>query len=169
MKLLIPIILLFCTLFNPILSGQANQKNRVIILTDIEADPDDTQSLVRLLLYSNEIDIKGIIATTSCWHKNRVNPESIEKVINAYDKVQPNLNKHENGFPDGDELLKLVKQGLPVYGMLGVGEGKDSQGSDWIIKILEEDDDRSLWISTWGGVNTLAQALYKIKNSKTEK
>ena len=42
-------------------------QHRVIILTDIEADPDDTQSLTRLLLYSNEIEIKGIIATTSCW------------------------------------------------------------------------------------------------------
>ncbi len=35
-------------------------KNRVIILSDIEADPDDTQSFVRLLLNSNEIDIKGM-------------------------------------------------------------------------------------------------------------
>jgi len=39
------------------LIAQATQKNRVIVLTDIEADPDDTQSLVRLLLYSNQIDI----------------------------------------------------------------------------------------------------------------
>jgi hypothetical protein len=51
-----------------VLHGQENiKKNRVIILTDIEADPDDTQSMVRLLLYSNQIDIKGLIATTSCW------------------------------------------------------------------------------------------------------
>ena len=66
--------------------SQSNQKNRVIILTDIEADPDDTQSLVRLLLYSNQIDIKGIIATTSCWLTNEVHPESIKKVIEAYSK-----------------------------------------------------------------------------------
>jgi hypothetical protein len=61
-----------------------------------------------------------------------------------------------------------VKQGLPKYGMLGVGDGKDSEGSDWIIKVLEEKDERPLWISVWGGVNTLAQALYKIKNTKSE-
>ncbi|MCW8850942.1 MAG: DUF1593 domain-containing protein [Melioribacteraceae bacterium] len=143
-----------------------NQNNRVIVLTDIEADPDDTQSLVRLLLYSNQIDIKGIIATTSCWHKNMVNPESIEKVINAYNEVQPNLIKHEKGFPKAEDLLKLVKQGLPKYGMLGVGDGQDSEGSEWIIKILEEKDERPLWISVWGGVNTLAQALHKIQNTK---
>jgi hypothetical protein len=52
--------------------------------------------------------------------------------------------------------------------MLGVRKGKDSEGSDWIIKVLEEKDERPLWISVWGGANTLAQALYKIKNTKTE-
>jgi len=159
----ISLILSFHSLY-----AQQNQKNRVIILTDIEADPDDTQSLVRLLLYSNEIDIKGIIATTSCWHKTRVDPESIIKIIQAYGKVQPNLNKHEAGFPEADALLKKVKKGLIKYGMLGVGDGKNSEGSDWIIKVLEEKEDRPLWISVWGGVNTLAQALNKIKNTKTE-
>lgn len=145
------------------------QKNRVIVLTDIEADPDDTQSLVRLFLYSDQIDIKGIIATTSCWLTSEVNPESIEKVIEAYGKVQPNLLKHEAGYPDASTLLMIVKQGLPIYGMKGVGEGMDSEGSDWILQILEQEDERPLWISTWGGVNTLAQALYKIKNTKTDK
>jgi 5S rRNA maturation endonuclease (ribonuclease M5) len=148
--------------------AQANQRNRVIILTDIEADPDDTQSMVRLLLYSNEIDIKGLIATTSVWKKTSVAPESIKKIIQAYGKVQPNLMKHEAGFPSAAALLMLVKQGLPKYGMQGVGEGKDSEGSEWIIKVLEEKDERPLWVSIWGGANTLAQTLYKIKNTKTE-
>ena len=147
---------------------QADQLNRVIILTDIEADPDDTQSLVRLLLYSNVIDIKGIIATTSVWKKTSVAPESIKRLVHSYGKVQPKLMEHEAGFPEEEELLSIVKQGLAVYGMLGVGDGKDSEGSDWIIKVLEEDDDRPLWVSVWGGVNTLAQALYKIDKTKSE-
>ena len=155
-------------LFSQSLFAQAHQKNRVVILTDIEADPDDTESMVRLLLYSNEIDIEGLIATTSVWQKNRVAPESIKKIIQAYGKVQPSLIIHEAGFPDAETLLMKVKQGLPKYGMLGVGDGKDSEGSDWIIKVLEEKDERPLWISVWGGANTLAQALYKIKNTKTE-
>ena len=152
----------------PARQSESNIKHRMIVLTDIEADPDDTQSLVRLLLYSNQIDIKGLIATTSCWHKTSVDPESIEKVIQAYGEVRPNLIKHEANFPSAEALLKLVKRGLPKYGMLGVGWGEDSEGSQWIIKELEEDDDRPLWISVWGGVNTLAQTLYKIKNTKTE-
>ena len=168
MRTIFSLIVVSVMLFSQSLGAQSNQQNRVIILTDIEADPDDTQSLVRLLLYSNQIDIKGLIATTSCWHKTRVDPESITKVIQAYGKVQPNLTKHEAGFPDAETLLMKVKQGIAKYGMLGVGDGKDSQGSDWIIKVLEEKDERPLWISIWGGANTLAQALYKIKNTKTE-
>ena len=150
------------------LVGQESKKNRVIILSDIEAEPDDTQSFVRLMLYSNVIDIKGLIATTSIWHKNEVNPESIIKVVEAYGKVQPNLSKHEDGFPNASYLLNLVKKGAPLYGMLGVGKGKDIEGSDWIIAELEKDDVRPLWISVWGGANTLAQALHKIKNTKTK-
>jgi hypothetical protein len=150
------------------ISAQPTQKHRVIILSDIEAEPDDIESFVRLVLYSNVIDIKGMIATTSIWHKNRVDPESIRKVVRAYGKVQPNLLKHEAGFPDEKTLLSLVKQGLPKYGMQGVGDGKDSEGSDWIIKVLEERDERPLWISVWGGANTLAQALDKIKKTKSK-
>jgi hypothetical protein len=51
--------------------------------------------------------------------------------------------------------------------MEAVGEGKDSEGSDWIVKALEKDDDRPLWISVWGGPNTLAQALWKIRKTKS--
>lgn len=149
------------------LYAQPSQKQRVIVLTDIEADPDDTMSLVRLLLYSGEIDIKGLVATTSCWKRTSVAPESIKKVIHAYGQVQPNLVKHEASFPKAEKLLAVVKSGLPKYGMLGVGDGKDSQGSDWIIKVLEEKDERPLWISVWGGVNTLAQSLHKIKATKS--
>lgn len=144
------------------------EKQRIIVLTDIENEPDDSQSVVRLLLYSNQIDIKGIIATTSVHLKNRVAPETIRRIINAYGKVQPNLLKHEPNFPKAERLLFTVKQGLPVYGMNGVGDGKDSEGSEWIIKILDEDDERPLWISVWGGPNTLAQALWKIRKTKSQ-
>lgn len=162
------LILTTFLLFILSLSAQENQKNRLIVLSDIEAEVDDTESFVRLLLYSNEIDIKGLIATTSVWKKTSVAPESIVKLIHAYGKVQPTLLKHEVGFPNPEVLLKLVKQGLPTYGMLGVGDGKDSEGSEWILKVLEEKDDRPLWVSVWGGVNTLAQALYKIEHTKSK-
>ncbi|MDP4224335.1 MAG: DUF1593 domain-containing protein, partial [Bacteroidota bacterium] len=129
---------------------QVIQKNRLIVLSDIEADPDDSQSLIRLLLYSNQIDIEGLIAVTSVHQKSRVAPETMRKIIDAYGKVQRNLLKHEPGFPEAEELLACVKQGLPVFGMDGVGKGKDSEGSEWVIKVLEKDDIRPVWISVWG-------------------
>ena len=168
MKKLLVLIFLLSVALCRFLAAQEQHKQRAIILTDIEADPDDTESMVRLMLYSNVIDIKGFIATTSVHQKKNVHPESIQRVIQAYGKVQANLLKHELGFPTADALLKLVKEGIPEYGMRGVGEGKDSQGSDWIIRILEEKDERPLWICVWGGPNTLAQALYKIKKTKSE-
>ncbi len=167
MRTLLPLIVYLLISISVI--GQVAQKNRVIVLTDIEADPDDTQSLVRLLLYSNEMDIKGIVATTSCWMTGSIHPQSITKVIQAYEKVQPNLVKHRPDYPKATSLYALIKKGLPTYGMKGVGEGMDSEGSDWIIKILEEDDDRPLWISVWGGVNTLAQALFTIEKTKSKR
>ncbi len=48
---------------------------RVVVLTDIEADPDDTQSLVRLMLYTNDLDIQGIVATTSVHMRAAIHPE----------------------------------------------------------------------------------------------
>ena len=104
--------------------AQAHQKHQLIVLSDIEAEVDDTESFIRLLLYSNQIDIKGMVATTSVWKRTSVAPEAIKKLIEAYRKVQPNLLKHEKGFPAADVLLSLVKRGLPVYGMQGVGKGK---------------------------------------------
>ena len=41
------------------------EKSRILILTDIENEPDDAMSMVRFLLYSNQFDVEGIVATTS--------------------------------------------------------------------------------------------------------
>ena len=146
----------------------SHRLNRLIVLTDIKADPDDEQSLVRLVLYANEIDIEGIIATTSTHKRSDPAPEAIRDIIGAYGEVRANLLLHDPAFPAEEALLGLVKTGSPAYGMSGVGKGKRSEGSDWIIEALQKDDDRPLWISVWGGVNTLAQALYDIRANYPE-
>ena len=149
------------------LYAQVKQKCRVIVLTDIEADPDDAESMIRFLTYANEWDIEGIIATTSIHQKTRVAPESIQKILTSYQKVQPNLLKHEKGYPSYEQLVSKVKKGLPVYGMEGTGEGKNSEGSDWIVRILNENDNRPVWFCVWGGTNVLAQALWQIHHSSS--
>jgi hypothetical protein len=141
-------------------------KPRMLVLSDIEADPDDSQTLIRLLLYVNQIDLEGLVATTSVHQKNMVAPQTMHKIIDAYAKVRDNLNKHEAGFPSAKSIQALVKQGLPVYGMAGVGDDKNSEGSDWLVKAIERKDERPLWITVWGGANTLAQALFRLKQTK---
>ena len=143
------------------------EKPRIIVLTDIENEPDDAQSLVRFLTYSNMFDVEGIIATTSVWLRNKTAEWRIYEILEAYKEVQPKLIHHEEGYPSYEELKSVVKTGVPKYGMTGVGEGQDSEGSEWIIKALKKDDTRPLWILAWGGPNCLAQALWKLEQSAT--
>jgi len=84
---------------------ESGKPHRLVVLTDIEADPDDTQSLVRLLLYSNEIDIRGLAATTSIHKRTSVHPDSIRNVIHAYAAVHDNLLKHDADYPTAESLL----------------------------------------------------------------
>ena len=147
-------------------SRAAEGPHRMLVLTDIEADPDDTQSMVRLLLYSDVIDLRGLIATTSTHKRTSVAPESIRAVIRAYAGAHGNLVKHDASYPLPAALEALVKEGRAEYGMGGVGDGKDSEGSEWILRTLEERDDRPLWVTVWGGANTLAQALYTLRATR---
>ncbi|WP_290961586.1 DUF1593 domain-containing protein, partial [Hyphomonas sp.] len=143
-------------------------KHRVVILTDMEADPDDTQSLIRLLLYSNEIDIEALVATTSIWKKKDIRPDSIRTTLGKYGEVYDTLSQHAPDYPTESELQDLVMSGQPGYGMASVGTGQSTEGSDAIIRLLEAEDDRPLWISVWGGANTLAQALHDVRETKSD-
>ncbi|MED5418474.1 MAG: nucleoside hydrolase-like domain-containing protein, partial [Verrucomicrobiota bacterium] len=93
---------------------------RLLVLTDITNEPDDEQSMVRLLCYANELEIEGLIATTSCWLRNRTAPDRIVERIEAYRQVRENLTVHAGGWPEADDLLQTVKQGVPKFGMEGV-------------------------------------------------
>jgi Protein of unknown function (DUF1593) len=148
-------------------AATAADKPRVFVLTDIENEPDDAMSLVRFLTYANQFDIEGLAATTSVHLQNRVAPERIRRIVEAYGKVRDNLEKHEPGFPKADALLARVSEGAAVYGMKGVGEGKDSPASELLIRTVDHDDPRPLWVPVWGGPNVLAQALWKVRATRS--
>jgi hypothetical protein len=147
--------------------AQEEPKRRVLVLTDIENEPDDTQSMIRFLTYSNQWDIEGLVATTSIHQQKRVAPEKIKQLIEAYRKVRPNLLLHEKGYPEADYLIGITKSAFPDFGLNAVGKGKDSEGSEWIIKVVDKKDDRPVWIPVWGGANCLAQALWKVKMTRS--
>lgn len=144
----------------------ATDKPRLIVLTDIGNEPDDSMSMVRLLTYANEFDIEGLVATTSTHLRNATHREMIEARINAYSEVLPNLRVHADGYPDPSQLMSRVRSGSAVYGMSGVGEGKETEASRLIIEAVDRPDPRPVWVTVWGGAADLAQALWTVRATR---
>src|SRR5436305_721824 len=107
--------------------------------------------------------VDGLVATTSTWLRDSPREDLIRRQIDAYSKVRANLVKHARGFPEADQLISVTKTGQSHFGMQHVGAGKTTPGSQQIITAIDRADDRPLWISVWGGANTLAQALTDLR------
>lgn len=132
---------------------------RLFILSDIGNEPDDQMSLVRLLLYANEIDIEGFGATTSIWQRDKVRPDIAAQVISAYGKVAAHLRLHDPAYPTGEALAARIFAGRAGYGMAAVDVDHPSPAALALIEAARRPDPRPLWVSLWGGANTLAEAL----------
>jgi len=149
------------------------QSPRLLITTDIGGDPDDQQSLVRLMVYSNEFDIEGIVTSASGTpgelKETVVRPDLVEEIIRGYQAVYPNLLKHDVIFPAPEYLFSIVKKGNLHRGWENVGNGHDTEGSEWIIRQADKKDNRPLNICIFGGQTDLAQALWKVKNTRSAK
>ncbi len=163
---LAPILMVAAALAGCI-SLTAQTKPRVVVLTDIENEPDDAESMVRFLTYANQWDVEALVATTSIHQQDKVAPGRIREIVGAYAKVRDNLVKNEPGYPEADYLLSVIREGRPAYGMEAVGDGKDSPGSDRIIQVVDRDDPRPVWVLVWGGPNCLAQALWKVRATRS--
>lgn len=150
------------------IAASAPVKPRILILTDIGNEPDDSESLVRLLLYANEFDIAAIVATTSTWQRDRVRTDLIDQRLDAYAQVWPNLVHHADGYPSPDTLRQRRIAGAPLYGMKGVGRGHDTKASAAIIAAVDASSaERPLWVLAWSGVTDLAQALWHIRATRS--
>lgn len=146
---------------------QPPERARLFVLTDIGNEPDDQMSLVRLLLYAQAIDIEGLAAVTSTWLRTTTNAPTLRAIITDYGAVRPNLLRHAAGWPTAGALLGRVVEGVPLYGMAGVGAGHSSAASRAIIAAADRPDPRPLWISAWGGTNALAQALFDVRQTRS--
>lgn len=141
-------------------------KPRVIVMTDIANEPDDQMSMVRLLVYSNQLDLEGLIATTSTWMRQTVRPDVLHTVIAAYAQARPRLEAQAPGYPTAEALDALVVKGQEGYGMAAVAADRVSPGAEAIIKAVDRPDPRPLWVLGWGGTNTLAQALFHVRRTR---
>jgi hypothetical protein len=156
---------------------------RVVVLTDFppldvsmdsgpahkRSDPDDLQSMVRFLLYANELEVEGLVAASATF-ANVANKQNLLDILDRYDAVDENLRQHDARFPAADRLRSVTWQGRS--GTWGkpwqdiIGTGRDSEASEKIIALLEQSDSRPIWFCVWGGSCDLAQALWKIKETR---
>src|SRR5690606_22444948 len=153
--------------------GHANdQRPRLIITTDIGGDPDDQQSLIRLLTYANEFEIEGLIASASGTpgelRQKIVQPQLIRRVVEAYGQVRDNLALHAPGYPAAAQLLERIQPGNPERGEGAIGPEHDTTASRWIIHVVDRPDPRPVYIAIWGGQTDLAQALWRVRHDRDE-
>ena len=162
-------------------------KVRTIITQDAEID--DQNSLRHFLLVCNQVEVQGIVQTSSIFHWQGVagtktlkveerdnfglDPEArfdrpwrwpgtdwMEQEINDYEKVYPNLVRQAEGYPTPDYLRSIIKVGNIGY----MGEMEHStEGSNLIKERLLDVDPRKLYLQVWGGTNTIARALKDIE------
>ncbi|TWT91560.1 DUF1593 domain-containing protein [Stieleria varia] len=152
-------------------SVTADERPRLLVLTDIGGDPDDQQSLVRLMVYSNEFQIEGLVASaagTPGELKQAVTkPELIREIVVAYGEVRENLLRHASGWPDTIAMLSVIKSGNPNRGRKHIGEAHDSEGSQFLIQRVDAGSvDQPLNITIWGGQTDLAQALWRVRKER---
>src|SRR6476620_794186 len=93
-------IFLFCLIFSSVLASAQKPvpvKPRILISTDIGGtDPDDNQSMIHLLMYSDKFTIEGLVSSPSYGKGSK---EEILRMIDLYEKDLPTLKKHNKGFP----------------------------------------------------------------------
>lgn len=164
----ISLSLIFCC---PVLGSD---RPRLAILTDIGGDPDDQQSLIRLMVYANEFEIEALIASASGTPgelgKSVTKPHLIEEIIHAYGETLPNLKRHADGWPEADALLAVVKSGNPLRKRDFIGAIHDTEGSRFLIERIDAGNKSDpLNICIWGGQTDLAQALWRVKQDRGKK
>jgi hypothetical protein len=164
--------LLTAALFAICLPTVADDRPRLAILTDMGGDPDDQQSMIRLMMYSNEFQIELLMATaagTPGELKQAVTrPDLILQIIDGYERVLPNLQRHARNWPEADSLRRRVKSGNPQRGREQIGAEYDTDGSRELVRLVDAGTPRNpLNIAIWGGQTDLAQALWRVKQERT--
>ncbi|MBL8890240.1 MAG: DUF1593 domain-containing protein [Planctomycetaceae bacterium] len=133
------------------------ERLRVIIETDAGGDPDDEQSLVRFLLYSNEWDVEGIICNRARARDGenlntaRTGLEIVRRMVAAYGECHSNLIQHDSQYPAAERLLQRT---VPGY-------SDTDDGVKLIIAAVDSPDPRPIWFMNWGTDHGAAPSCLK--------
>jgi len=192
MNQLNPLVLLFILvcLINSCSEGQDNQEIRPRIVITADPELDDQNSLIRMLMYSTDLRIEGLIYASSGFHwkgdgkgtlweqpnreYNRFgldlcpceswrwaeDERFIHDVVEAYEVVYPNLKTHNKAYPEPQLLKSKIRFGNIEFD----GDiSKDSPGSDLIKSLILDNIPGKLYITAWGGQSTIARSLKSIQ------
>ena len=168
---------------------EAVLKPRLVVCTDIapaDVEPDDMESMVRLMAYADMFEIEALITSVgwNCDPYPKEWAQYLHRVIDAYAKDATNLMRRsdqksflpldqENGsqrigyWPSAEYIRSRAVMGSERGGIKVIGEDNDSPGSQLLIRLADEDDPRPIYVAAWGGANTLAQAIWRVKQTRT--
>ena len=151
-----------------------NQKLKLRTVVTTDGEIDDINSFIRFLLYTNDLDVAGIILTSSMFHYSGTSEKPayrwtgetwIPEMIDRYGQVYDNLIKHDSSYPSPQALHAVYRVG----NISDVGEmTEETAGSNFLLDLILDDDPRPLYIQTWGGTNTTARALKTIQERYQE-
>jgi len=180
------LIVLMC-LTIPMFSYAAPLKPRLVVLTDISTwETDDHESMIRFLVHADLFEIEALILSTG-YSIDTLNDSTksgfinlIHGAVDAYEKDLPNLMKRskqighefddarqEIGYwPSAQYLRDRTMTGSRNRGKQYIGNDNDSPGSNRIIELAAENDNRPIWVTVWGGGNTLAQSIWRVKEDR---
>lgn len=142
-------------------------KPRIFVCTDISNEPDDQESLVRLLVHADQYVVEGLVATTSFWLNDTTYPDHILQVIDAYANVTTNLNAHtDTQFPSADYLRSKVKSSHEVYGLAALQNRTLSSGAALLITAVDASS-QPLYVQLWAGATVLAETLRYVEVTRS--
>lgn len=130
---------------------------RVVVSTDIGGtDPDDNQSMAHLLMYSDRVELEGIISSPSFGEGHK---GEILRMIDLYAEDLDQLAQHYPKLMTPESLRAITKQGRKGAAPMG-GYSEPTEGSEWIVRCAQKEDQRPLYLLVWGGLEDVAQALH---------
>ena len=117
------------------------KKPRILISTDIGGtDPDDNQSLVHFMMYSDLFNIEGIVSSPSFGNGSK---QEILRMIDIYAKDYAKLKRKNPRLLSPKRLPKLcaqVRKGLAPY----CGYDKPTEGSELIVQQVKRKEARQI-------------------------
>ena len=174
---------------NALQAAENDLKPRLVVCTDIapaDVEPDDMESMVRLMAYADMFEIEALITSVgwNCDPYPAEWAEYLQRVIEAYRKDVPKLmrrsgqqefmpledeNKQQyiGYWPSADYVKSRAVMGSIHGGIKAIGADNDSPGSELLIRLADEDDTRPIYVAAWGGANTLAQAIWRVKHTRS--